>query len=201
MEINPGEKEKVMLRYSRWMMVCAVAMAFNVAAQVRADDNLVDNPAYQSWAKFKPGTFVKYSTDSNAGGNATSIQMTQTLKDVDADKATIEVKMTMVMSGNTMDMPAQTHEIPAKFKKVDPNASGAADAPKTESSNEDVQAAGKTYSCKKTTITTNANGMTTTATTWTCDDIPGNVVKMESQSTGPMTMSTKMMLTDFQPQQ
>ena len=113
-------------------------------------------------------------------GNASSMEMTQTLKDLNPDKATIEVKMTMVMSGNKTDMPATTQEIPAKIKKVDPTAPQTADAPKTETGAEEVQAAGKTYSCKKTTVTTDANGMTTKATTWTCDDIPGTVVKMES---------------------
>jgi hypothetical protein len=189
-----------MFRFSSSVAAFAFAMSFALVGAVRADDTMSDNPAYQSWAKFKPGTVVKYSTDANAGGNASSMEITQTLKGVDADKATIEVKMSMVMAGNKTDLPATTHEIPAKIKKGDPGAAQTADAPKTETSTEDVQAAGKTYSCKKTTITSDANGMTTKATTWTCDDVPGTMVKMESESTGAMSMSTKMMLTDFEPQ-
>lgn len=157
-----------------------------------------DNPAYQSWAKFKPGTMVTYSVDANTAGNTSSTQITQTLKDIDADKATIEVKMSMVMAGNKTDLPAMTHEIPAKIRKVDPATTQALDVPKTETSTEDVQAGGKTYSCKKTTITSDANGLTTKATTWSCDGVPGMMVKMESESTGAMSMSTKMMLTDFE---
>ena len=191
-----------MFRVSSLMVVFAFAMSFALVGAVRADDTMSDNPAYQSWAKFKPGTLVKYSSNTNAAGNATSMEMTQTLKDVNADKATVEVKMSMVMAGNKTDMPATTQEIPAKIKKPDPAAPQTADAPKTDTSSEDVQVAGKTYSCKKTTVTSDANGMTTKATTWTCDDIPGTLVKMESESTGAMSMSmsTKMVLTDFEPQ-
>jgi hypothetical protein len=187
-----------MFRVSTLMV--AFAMLFAMVGAVRADDTLSDNPAYQSWAKFKPGTLVKYSSNTNAAGNATTMEMTQTSKDVNADKATIEVKMSMVMAGNKTDMPATTQEIPAKIKKPDPAAPNTADAPKTDTSTEDVQAAGKTYSCKKTTVTSDANGMTTKATTWTCDDVPGLMVKMESESTGAMSMSMKMNLTDVEVQ-
>jgi hypothetical protein len=189
-----------MLRISFSTIACAIALSLGLIGTVRADDTLVDNPAYQSWAKFKAGTLVKYSTDTNAMGNTTSMEMTQTLKDINADNATVEVKMSMVMGGNKTDMPATTQMVPAKIKKVDPTVAQTADAPKTETSTEDVQAAGKTFSCKKTSVTTDANGMTTKATTWTCDDIPGTMVKMESSSTGSMTMSSKMVLTDFEPQ-
>ncbi len=189
-----------MFRFSSLMVLCAFAVSFSLAGAARADDTMGDNPAYQSWAKFKPGTMVTYSVDANTAGNTSSTQITQTLKDIDADKATIEVKMSMVMAGNKTDLPAMTHEIPAKIRKVDPATTQALDVPKTETSTEDVQAGGKTYSCKKTTITSDANGLTTKATTWSCDGVPGMMVKMESESTGAMSMSTKMMLTDFEAQ-
>ena len=189
-----------MIRFNWPMALCAFAMSFALIGTVRADDQMIDNPAYTSWAKFKAGTFVKYSTDVNAMGNASSSQTTTTLKDINPDKATVEIKTSMVVAGNKMDMPATTQEIPAKVKKPDTTAAQATDAPKSETSTEDVQAAGKTYSCKKTTVTSDQNGMTTKATTWTCDDIPGTMVKMEAETTGSMTSSTKMTLTDFQAQ-
>jgi hypothetical protein len=183
------------------MVLCALAMSFALVGTVRADDTMIDNPAYQNWAKFKTGTLVKYSTEVNAMGNSTSTESTQTLKDLNADKATIEIKTSMVMSGNKMDMPPTTQEIPAKIKKPDPAATPSADVPKTDTSTEDIQAAGRTYSCKKTAVSSEANGMTTKATTWTCDDIPSGVVKMEAETSGSMTATTKMILTDSEPQQ
>jgi hypothetical protein len=189
-----------MSRFSSLRVAGLFVISLALVSVARADDSLTDNPAYLSWAKFKPGTLVKYTNDTNAAGNATSIEITQTLKAVAPDQVTVEVKMTTVTAGNKTDMPPFTHQIAAKIKKGDANNPQTADAPKTESGTEDVTAAGKTFSCKTTTITSDANGMTTKATTWTCDDVPGNVVKMESQSTGAMSMSTKMILTDFEPQ-
>ena len=115
-----------MFRFSSLMVLCAFAVSFSLAGAARADDTMGDNPAYQSWAKFKPGTMVTYSVDANTAGNTSSTQITQTLKDIDADKATIEVKMSMVMAGNKTDLPAMTHEIPAKIRKVDPATTQAA---------------------------------------------------------------------------
>jgi len=179
---------------------CTFAITFALMGTARADDQMMDNPVYTSWAKFKAGTSVKYATDIKAMGNTTSTETTQTLKEITPDKATIEMKTSMVVAGSKMDMPPTNQEIPAKIKMPDPAATQATDVPKTETSTEDVQAAGKTYSCKKTIVTSDQNGMTTKAITWTCDDIPGTTVKMEAETSGSMTASTKMILTDFQPQ-
>lgn len=189
-----------MFRGSLTFVVCAFAMSFGFISTVRADDTMIDNPAYTNWAKFKPGTLVKYSMEVNAMGNASSTETTQTLKNVAADKVTVEMKSSMVVAGNKMDMPPTLQEIPAKIKKPDTSAVQPADAPKTETSTEDVQAAGKTYSCKKTTVSSDQNGMTTKATTWTCDDVPSGVVKLEAETSGSMTSSTKMVLTDVETQ-
>jgi hypothetical protein len=188
-----------MIRMSWPMALCAMVMSLAFVGTVRADD-MVDNPAYQSWAKFKTGTSVKYSTEAVVMGNTTTTETTQTLKDLNADKATIEIKTSMVMSGNKMDMPATTIDIPAKTKKTDSATTQAADAPKTDTSTEDVQAAGKTYSCKKTVINSEMNGMKTKVTSWTNDDVPGTLVKSEAEVTGSMSSTSKMILTDIQAQ-
>jgi hypothetical protein len=191
----------LMLRYSKVIALCALALSFAMVSIARADDDMIDNPAYQAWAKFKPGTLVKYSTDTNAMGNSSSMKTTQTLTAITPDKATVQVKMSMVVAGNKMDMPAQpAQDIPAKIKKADSSANPSPATTAPDVSTEDVQAAGKTYSCKKTTVTSDQNGMKSTVTTWTCEDVPGSVVKMESEVTGTMTASTKMILTDFEPQ-
>ena len=189
-----------MFRFSKLMALIAVAMSLAIVSFARADDETIDNPAYQAWAKFKPGTLVKYSTETNAMGNASTMETTQTLTDITPDKAMVEVKISMVVAGNKMDMPAQpAQEIPAKIKKVDASANPPSATTAPDVSTEDVQAAGKTYSCKKTTVISEQNGLKSTTTTWTCDDIPGSVVKLDSEVTGSMTSSTKMILSDFEP--
>ena len=43
-----------MYRFSTCVVVCAFVMSFVLAGVARADDTMGDNPAYLSWAKFKP---------------------------------------------------------------------------------------------------------------------------------------------------
>jgi hypothetical protein len=183
-----------MFRYGKFAVVGAVMVCLGFVAIAHADDDMIDNPAYQSWAKYKAGTWVEYQTDSEAMGSKNSIITTQTLKSITADKATIEIKSSMMVSGNKMDMPPQIQEITAKIKRPPAPPAASGDAPKTDQGTEDIKADDKTYSCKWTETTTEQNGMKTTAKTWTCDDVPGSVVKIESNTTGSMTAKTSMAL-------
>src|ERR1700689_4312775 len=106
-----------MFRYGKFAVIGAVMTFLAFVAIGHADDDMIDNPAYQSWAKYKVGTWVEYQTDSEAMGNKTSIVTTQTLKALTADKATIVIQSSMKMAGNKMDMPPQTQELTAKIKR------------------------------------------------------------------------------------
>jgi len=186
-----------MLRTKTAFLLGVAVMCLALVNIARADD-MIDNPAYQQWAKFNKGTSVTYTTDSTTMNNTSTITTTTTLTDLTPDKATIQVATSMTVGGNKMDMPAQTQDIPAKIKKpADSTGAQPADAPKTDTSKEDVQAIGKTFSCTKTTVTTDQNGMTSKATTWICPDVPSGVVKMEAEVSGAMQSTTKMMLTSM----
>jgi len=193
--LKAGSKEIFMFRSGKLSALSAVMICFACVAIARADDDLIDNPAYQSWAKYKPGTWVEYQTDSEAMGSKNTIITTQTLKDLSPDKATIVIQSSMTVSGNKMDMPAQTQEITAKIKRP-PAPPANSEAPKTEQGAEDIKVGAKTYSCKWTQVTTEQNGMKTVAKTWTCDDVPGLVVKMESSTSGSMTATNTMALVE-----
>jgi hypothetical protein len=182
-----------MVRSKIFGVLGAVIVCMAFVAIAHADDDMIDNPAYQSWAKYKPGTLVKYQTDSEAMGSKSTIVTTQTLKDLNPDKATIEIDSTMIVGGNKMNMPPQTEDITAKIKQP-PAPPANAEAPKTEQGTEDVKVGDKTYSCKWTKVTAEQNGTKTTTKTWTCDDVPASVVKMESSTTGSMTANTSMIL-------
>jgi hypothetical protein len=184
-----------MSRTKSTLALCAAFLVMALAGMARADD-MIDNPAYQKWSKFGKGTSVTYSTEANAMGNTSTITSTTTLTDITPDKATITIAQSMNVAGQKMDMPAQTQDIPAKIKKPsDSTGAQPADAPKADTTKEDVQAAGKTYSCTKTTVTSDQNGVQSKATTWTCDDVPSGIVKMEAETSGAMTSNTKMVLT------
>jgi len=96
-------------------------------------------------------------------------------------------------------LPPTKREIPAKIKKIDPAATQTADALTIETAKENIEAAGKTYSC--TTTTSDASGLITKSVVWTCDDIPGTMAKSDAKSTRPnLAISSKAILIDFQPQ-
>jgi hypothetical protein len=183
-----------MFRHAKLAALGAVLICFAFVATAHADDDMIDNPAYQSWAKYKAGTWVQYQTDSEAAGSKNAIVTTQTLKEIAPDKATIVIQSSMVVAGNKMDMPPQTQEITAKIKRPPAAAAPAGDAPKTEQGTEDIKVDDKTYSCKWTQVTSEQNGMKTNSKTWTCDDVPGSTVKVEAETSGSMTATTKMAL-------
>ncbi|MGD0461058.1 MAG: hypothetical protein ABSB74_01085 [Tepidisphaeraceae bacterium] len=184
-----------MFRPGKFAALGAIMICLAWVAIAQADDDMIDNPAYQSWAKYKPGTWVKYQTDSEAMGSKNTIITTQTLKDLTPDKATVEILSSMSVSGNKMDMPPQLQEITAKIKRP-PAPPANSEAPKTEQGTEDLKVGDKTYSCKWTKVTNEQNGMKITAKTWTCDDVPGLVVKMESSTSGSMTATNTMALVE-----
>jgi hypothetical protein len=169
------------------------------AGAVRADETMIDNPAYEGWAKFKPGTTVKDTTSVTGG---TTQECTTTLKDINADKATIEFKISSVISGEQFNH-TTVSEIPSKIDKMDPAYKLNSDEKVVDAGIEDVQAAGKTYSCKKTievaSVTSNAGVSTVKMTTWESDDVPGRKVKEETEVDG--SVSETEILTDAEPNQ
>jgi len=139
----------------------------------------VDNPAYGSWAKFKPETMIQMKVTADFGGNKTVQTMTTTLKEVTAEKVVLEVKVSMETGGQKIDMPPQTQEIPAKIEKQEPPAD--APKPKVSEGTEKVTVPAGEFDCKKTTTEMEVQGTKTVSTAWTCDSVPGMLVKTESK--------------------
>ncbi|MEZ6183973.1 MAG: hypothetical protein R3F62_03065 [Planctomycetota bacterium] len=150
----------------------------------------VDNPEFQSWSKFGVGSMVEYKVQSEAAGTKTESTMTVTLVEKTDDKVVLETKTTMVVAGNEMTMPAQKRDVPAKLKEQE----GQAGENEAQEGKDEVEAAGKTLSCKTTQSVTESNGMKTTSKVWTCDDVPGGMVKMESKTEGSVSSNTEMNL-------
>jgi hypothetical protein len=175
--------------------VCAFVLA---CGAVRADDN----PAYTSWAKFKPGTSTTMAMASDAGGQTSKTETKTTLKEVTADKVVVEVAMSMEAGGQKMDMPAQTME----YKKVMDAAPATPDAPKdqpnmpkpeTKTSEESVTVAAGTFKTKCTESKMKMGEMNTVSNVWTSDEVPGGMVKMEATTDGSMKSKTTSELKAF----
>ena len=157
----------------------------------------IENPMYTQWAKFNPGTSVTIAMTSDNAGQTSKMETKTTLKDKSDDKLTLETAMSMDAGGQKMDMPAQSIEVK---KMIDDPAAAApnapADAPKpvTKTSEESVTVVGGTFKAKVTESTVDAGGSKIVSKTWTSDDVPGGVVKMEATTDGAAKSSTKMEL-------
>ena len=164
-------------------LMCSAGMA----------QEMVDNPAYQSWAKFKPGTTVMLTNQTDMGGMAMKMDMTYKLAELTPEKAVVEMTTKMPQAENTTKM-----EIMAKMKKEDvkdvampPNVKGEAKV----LPDEDVKIGDKTYKCKVIEFTSEAQGMKTSGKSWTCPDMPGQMVKTESKMSGTMEGTMTMVVT------
>jgi len=164
-----------------------VIALFACAGLARAED-LVANPQYAAWAKFKPGTMITMKMATTAGPQNMNMQIVQTLKEVTPDKASVDVATKMDMGGQTRDMPAQTVNVDAKVTK---DKAAQAEMPPgmkgdvKQLGNEDVTVGGKTYTTKVSEFSGEQQGMKVKGKAWRSDEVPGGVVKMESSFEGP----------------
>lgn len=179
----------------RSMVAVTFALAF-LAASAFAEQ--MDNPQYKQWAAYKPGTWVTMKTVSDTAGNKMEMQATTKLMEVTAEKAVLEVSQKMKVAGNDMDMPAQKMEVPAKIEKpVTPENTQKPDVKTTEGS-EELTVAGQKCKCKTTESTMKMGDTTTVSKTWTCDDVPGTIVKMQSKSEGAAASNMTMEVTGME---
>ena len=188
----PGEFR---LKEANMKTLLAVSVVLAMGAAVCYAEEMVDNPAYKLWASFKAGAMVKTEMNTVAGDMKTQMEQTQTLKEVTPEKAVVEVKMSMVMSGNKTDMPANTMEIPAKIEK----AKAEAKPPNAEvkEGTEEIDVAGKKMQCKWTETKMKQGEMNITSKVWTAPEIPGSVAKMETKTEGQVKSETSMRVVEF----
>src|ERR1700744_197273 len=96
-----------------------VACMAGLSGVVRAEQ--VDNPAYTSWAKFKPGTTVTYSQSSDMampmGMPAPQTVITEKLVEVKPEAVTLEVSSQTKVMGQTHVSPPRQQDVPAKIDK------------------------------------------------------------------------------------
>ncbi|RPI73074.1 MAG: hypothetical protein EHM45_21290 [Desulfobacteraceae bacterium] len=170
------------------MAVCLL-LAGTVFAQGK-----IDNPMYQSWSKFKVGSSATYKMVSKAAGTTTDMEITYKLLELSPQKAVIELKTVMFVSGQKIDTPATKMDYPAQ---VDKAGSGGA-APKEMGKGEDsIEVKGAKLTAKWIKTETNVSGSKTTSTVWSNDTIPGRTVKSVSVTQGSTPSESTMILSDY----
>ena len=177
----------------------AAVVACLLSSYTLADD-AKPNPAYEGWAKCKPGatTVVKGSTE--AMGNKSSQTITTKLVELTPEKAVVETTVSIEAMGQTMKQPAQKQDIPKTMTMpaMPPGPAGRPMKMPTPKQGEDtISAVGKELKCQTTEVAMDQNGMKINSKTWTSAEVPGGLVKMVSSTTGAMTSTTTMELVEF----
>ncbi len=180
------------------------ALVLGFAATITLGQDLVDNPQYQNWAKFKVGATQKTSmtqTVKAEGQDMTNmVTITLTLKELTPDKAVVEVVQEMNIQGQSTTMPARKMELKAKVpaSTTQPAAPDGGKATRLGSGDEEIAVGGKKYKCHWEEWQVESPGGKMTTKAWTSKDVPGGVVKMESS--GDMQgakMTSKSELVEF----
>jgi hypothetical protein len=155
----------------------------------------IDNPAFASWAKVKKGTVVTLKQSSEFAGQKSESTSISTLVDLTTDVATIEL-VNVIKAG---DMEIKTPPTKVEVKKMTelPPGKKKEDYAKPEGlvdqGTETVTVDGVAYKTKWHSIKLTTGDTEIESKSWTCDDVPGLVVKLESKSKTMGMVSTTTM--------
>ena len=183
------------------LLAAALTCGLLVSAGRAADEELVENPAYKSWSGHKAGSAVTYQSTTNVGAQNIKTEITQKLVEHTPEKAVVEVSVKIDIPG-AQAPPAQKQELKAKVKKSEATVGKLPEGMKgqvKEKGTEKVELAGKSYTCKVYEFTGEQNGVKTSGKSWTSEQIPGTLAKMETTANvGGQDMKTTMAVTKIE---
>ena len=152
-------------------VVAATAAGQTAAPAASAGPATVDNPQYAAWAGRKVGTSVTLVCQGDGpAGSAARVEVTQTLKSVTADAAT-------VVSATKLSAQGQVHAagrptvltVPARVPPADMRQTGT----------DTVAAMGRSFACRVYQVAQPvAGGGSSKAVAYLNDAVPGGVVKL-----------------------
>jgi len=162
---------------------------------------MIDNPQYEHWSQFKPGTYVVTRSKQVAAGQTTETEVKTELKSVSKEKVVLEMTSVTKMQGQEIAMPPQTFEHPAKYEKPELPEGEAEDAetekPKTKEGEEKIEVAGKKMDTKWYEVVSDNEGFKTHSKSWMSEDMPGQVVKSVTEMVGEMPMNVETRVIEF----
>jgi hypothetical protein len=188
------------------MMVCWSTVA------VFADEK-VDNPEYEHWAQFKPGSFSKVKWTVVVDGVTIKMVVTTTLKKVTSEKVEIQTKTVTSTEGVKDNLSVTNEPIPAKVKreklKIEPKEVGklpdGREVLDLKRGQEKIKIRGEEIATEwietKIKIKNKKEDRTIVSKTWTSEDIPGRVVKMVSGDESGMITDVEQNLEEFKANQ
>ena len=182
-------------------ILCGLLVGCGLAVSGASAQEMVDNPLYKHWAQFKPGSFAKLKSTTKVAGITSESYTTTTLKSITTEKAVLEIVSVSKASGREFKSPPFKMDVQAKVPKFkegkDQQGKGAAPDVKIKEGKETLKVAGKKLDTKWSETTMKQSGMTINSKSWMCEDVPGQVVKTISKTSGAATATTEMLLVDF----
>jgi hypothetical protein len=180
--------------------VLVIAAVLSSAGLGKADD-LVENPEYTSWSKFKTGTSVSIKSTSLAAKKSIEVIITSKLIEVTPDKVVIETTSLLKDKAKDFSPPAEKREIP----KLTPLPKGlsredfAANKPRgtVEEGDETLKLAGLEIKTKWYKYQADVEGTKLEGKLWVSREIPGLTVKGEMSTSGNFSTSAKLELSEF----
>lgn len=181
------------------------------AADAKAE--LTDNPAYQAWAGYKPGTFVTHDnvTEYTMEGAPTANKMTMTrttkLVELTADKAVVETSSSVQTPMGKQQSPMHKMEIPAKISKEKADlpmgipAEASVEIKDMKKGTDTIEVKGEKLETTTQEFTAvvkqGEQEITSHAKVWSTNKVPGGLVKMETNVDKPIKVSNTMNVTDY----
>lgn len=185
----------------RLVRLASLTVSLFVVASLTADDKpeMVDNPAYVSWAKHKKGTPVVMKTTSESKIAKSVMTMTSTLLELDDAKAVIELKGTNEVNGMKFDTPPTKTEL-KKLMEL-PKGQKKGEAMKPEgfiAEGEETITIGKTeYKAKWTEVKMTSSGIEIKSKSWMSNEVPGMILKSNSDVGGMVPSKVTMELIEI----
>jgi len=150
-------------------------------------EEIVENPFYLAWVKYKPGTTVEFELKTDAVGQQMTTHITQRLVEVSPEKVVVDVEARIDVPG--VPNPPQPQKQTKTFLPGVPKSEalrslrppGAVGDP-IDAAAETVHAAGKEIACTVTEFPGHNGTGEGKAKAWRSPQIPGGMVKMESAS-------------------
>jgi len=182
------------------VLLCCLVFSLLCGLIPVAAGEMIDNPMYRHWAKFKPGSFSTLKGSIQSGAMNSESEMTQTLKELTPQKAVVEMKNAMIIAGKRTETPPQLVTHPAKIEKMKTTADPTqvpAGGVKIASGEDTITVKSKGVRAKWVKYEMTQSGTKMQVTTWINEDIPGTLVKSENITTAPTKMKNTMLLIDF----
>jgi len=186
-------------------LLCSFVACGLVVSPVRAGER-VDNPKYKHWAQFKPGSFSEFTEQINRLGTQLQHTTILTLKEVTPENVVLETRTFLVTNGQKSDTATVEDKIPAKVelakaRESDPPKKGdrrdGGEVVDVKQGEEELTICGKTLKTEWVETKLELKGGTATLRTWSCDEVPGRVVKKTKHSEGVLATDSTGEVVDF----